>query len=110
MYAAILSFLSAFATRAFIYACLFRILVGLGAATVAYLGILLAISQIGSAISANVGSTGAAVLVILHRAAVDKAVSVVLSAVVVRMTLNGLTASGVLRRITWASNGPIVLS
>lgn len=110
MYATILSFLSAFATRAFIFAVLFRVLVGLGAATVAYVGLMLLIGSVGDAILTNVTELPAAVVIILHKMGVDRAISILLSAYIAKMTLAGLTASGVLRRITWASNGPIVLS
>ena len=57
MYASILAFLTAFASRAFIFALLFQVLVGLGVATVAYTGLTLLMDAMLAQVVASVGST-----------------------------------------------------
>lgn len=106
----ILGLVAAFSTRAFWYAILGNILVGLGVSVVSYLGINTAIDAAISLMQTEIVGLPADMAVVISLAKVPEGISVVLSACVARLTLMGLVNGGALRRITWASNGPIVLN
>lgn len=106
----ILGLVAAFSTKAFVYAILTNILVGLGVSVLSYVGINTMIDAGMAALQSEIGGLPADMGVIIALAKVPEGVSVVLSACVARLTMMGLINGGVMRRITWASNGPIVLN
>ena len=99
--------LAAFASRAFIYAVLARVLVGLGVTLITYTGVTTMMDAAIGAIQAQMGGLSADMLTILTIARVDDGLSVILSACVARMTLAGLTNGGVLSKITWGKQGQL---
>lgn len=106
----LLGWLGAMSTRAFVYAILGKVLIGLGVTVLSYVGIGALMDVVITNIQSQLGGLPADMAAILTIARVDDAISVVLSACVARMTLAGLTEGGALRRITWARQGPIVLN
>lgn len=106
----ILALLGGLASKSFIQAILTHVLVALGVSVVSYLGIDTVMDLAMAALQSQIGGLPADVGVIVSLAKVPQAMSVVCSAGVARMTMSGLVNGGVMRRITWASNGPIVLN
>jgi hypothetical protein len=106
----ILGLVAAFSTRAFWYAILGNIAVGLGVSVISYVGINTAIDGAIALMQSELGGLPADMAVVISLAKVPQGISVVLSACVARLTMMGLINGGALRRITWASNGPIVLN
>lgn len=108
--AAILAFLRGFASTTFLQVFISRILAGVGVAAVSYVGISALMSVAESKIASQFAGMGADLWTVLTIAKFPQACSIILSAVVGKFVLSGLTESGVLRRVTWTGTGPIVLN
>jgi len=80
-----------------------RLLIGIGFATVTYVGIGAAWDAAKAAIWSNLGSAGSSVLTIIIMARVDDAIQVVLSAAGSLLLIKGLNAAtGAITRGRWS--------
>jgi hypothetical protein len=78
-----------------------NVAVFLGLTVVTYAGVSLAINAAISGLKAEYAGLPADIIAVLAIAKVPNALSVILSAFVVRLTMMGLTSSGALKRILW---------
>ena len=89
------------AWRPLILPLVVRLLAGLGFAAVTYTGVGSLLDTVTANLWASMGAAPAGVLTILQLARVDDALTVIISAVAAKLALKGLTAAGVLKRVSW---------
>lgn len=105
IFAAIGAFLARFVGWTFLQVLVTRLLVVLGVAGVSYVGFSGLMSYIVTRVTSQLSGLPADMVAILHIAQVDKGLSVVLSAVVARLTLAGLSAAGAIKKMQWRGPG-----
>jgi len=105
IFAAIGAFLARFVGWAFLQVLVTRLLVLFGVAAVSYAGFSALMAYVVARMQADLSGAPAGVVAILHIACVDKALSYVLSACVARLTMAGMTAGGVVRKMQWRGPG-----
>lgn len=98
---------AAFASRAFVVAILTRAAVALGVAAITYVGFSALFDQAVAHIQTQLTGLSAAIASVFILMRVDDAISVVLSAFAVRLTLMALTSAGSLTKITWGRQGEL---
>ena len=82
-----------------------RVLVSLGIGWVIYSGITELLEYISNTVQSHMGTFGPEILGFLGLLNIDRAITIVLSAVAIRATLNGMTGQGLLPKINWSPFG-----
>lgn len=76
-----------------------KLLIGIGFASVTYIGVSALFDSITAQITANLSAAASSIVVILGLARVDDAIAVILSAMSAKLLLKGLTAAGAFSRL-----------
>jgi hypothetical protein len=107
----LLGLLRGLASTAFLKVLLQRIFFTLGLAAITYTGVNILMDNVKDQLIAAWSAQGADVIAVLSLANLDRALSVVVSALIAKLVMAGLDAAGSLRKIYWSGgDAPIVLN
>jgi len=86
-----------------------RVAAALGMSVVSFVGVSALLNIIENTMTTQFNLIPASAMIILRMAGVDRAMSVMLSAIVTKMSMAGLTNAGAIRRIFWMGKESTVL-